>query len=85
MNAGRSVLAVPFYSQQLQRRGSLPSCAAFDGGEGGLTKDCVAKADELGVLDKALLDLAAGPLGRFNESQMQRLMQAVAWMLGLRE
>lgn len=85
MNAGHSVMVVPFFSQQLDRRATFPSYAVFDKGEGGLLQPCAAKADELKTLDKSQIDFAAGPLGRFDEAQMGWLSAVVSWVLSLGE
>ena len=43
LNNGDSVVAVPFYSQQLEKRRTQDWCVEFYQGEGGLEKNCVAK------------------------------------------
>jgi len=83
LNAGHSVVAVPFYSQQLQKRAQQPWCAAFRAGEGGLLKDCVAKTDELSLIDKLSIDIAKGPIGEFDAAQMTRVVQAAKWTLDI--
>lgn len=70
LNAGHSVIAVPFYSQQLQKRAQQPWCVLFKAGEGGLTMDCVAKTDQLSLIDKVSIDIAKGPIGAFDTAQM---------------
>ena len=81
LNGGHSVLAVPFYSQQLSKRQAQSWCAFFRAGEGGLSLDCVAKTDEVSLIDKLDVDLAAGPIGRFDKSQLDRVIQAIKWSL----
>lgn len=83
LNAGHSVLAVPFYSQQLTKRKSQQWCAFFQAGEGGLPLDCVAKADEVSLIDKLEIDIAGGAVGRFDAAQMDRLLAAVKWAIQL--
>ncbi len=83
LNRGHSLLVVPFYSQQLDQRSTLPWCSLFQIGEGGLDRKCVAKADELSRIDKLLVDLAAGPIGQFNPAQMGRVVEAMLWALQL--
>jgi mRNA-degrading endonuclease toxin of MazEF toxin-antitoxin module len=83
LNGGHSVLAVPFYSQQIEKRQKQPWCAFFKAGEGGLSKDCVAKADELSLIDKLNINIAKGPIGTFDEAQLGRLMTAVKWSLAI--
>ncbi|MEX0718842.1 MAG: type II toxin-antitoxin system PemK/MazF family toxin [Planctomycetaceae bacterium] len=81
LNGGHSVLAIPFYSQQLAKRVAQEWCVAFDRGDGGLDKPCVAKCDQLSLIDKLDIDLAAGPIGTFDAQQMRRLIDAVKWAL----
>lgn len=85
INGGHSVLAVPFTSQQLQKRRGLDYCEEFFTGEGGLDMDCVAKADELSMIDKLDIDFRSGPLGQLDESQMERLLGAIRWTLKIDE
>ncbi len=81
INGGHSVLAVPFTSQQLDKRKSLDYCAHFYPGEGGLELECVAKTDELSLYDKTHIRLADGPVGQFDKDQMERLCEALKWSL----
>ena len=81
LNGGHSVLAVPFYSQQLSKRKDQDWCEPFYAGEGGLDRDCVAKADEVSLIDKLDIDLARGALGEFDGPQMTRLARAIRWSL----
>ena len=74
LNGGHSVVAVPFYSQQLEKRSKQPWCAVFSAGEGGLDRDCVAKTDEITLIDKLHINLAAGPIGELDEDQLNRIV-----------
>lgn len=73
LNGGHCVLAVPFYSQQMDKRRHQQWCSEFARGEGGLDCDCVAKADELSLIDKLDINLAQGPIGAFDNAQMSRV------------
>lgn len=79
LNGGHSVSAVPFYSQQLEKRKNQPWCAFFHKGEGGLLKDCVAKPDEMAPYDKTYIDFARGKVGEFDEHQIERVLNALRW------
>lgn len=85
LNLGHSVVAVPFYSQQLAKRTSQKWCVFFYKGEGGLEVDCVAKTDEVSLIDKLHLNLAAGPIGTFDTHQLSRVTAALTWSLQLDE
>ncbi|HET6880433.1 MAG TPA: type II toxin-antitoxin system PemK/MazF family toxin [Pirellulales bacterium] len=77
LNRGDRVLVVPFYSQQLEKRAKQKWCAPFKIGEGGLKKDCVAKGDEIQLIDPTEILWARGKLVRFNAEQMARVILAV--------
>ncbi len=83
LNGGHSVIAIPFYSQKLDKRATQPWCAIFSTGEGGLEKNSAAKTDEITLLDKLNLDLAKGPIGTFNDEQMNRLLKSLKWSLDI--
>lgn len=77
LNRGDRVLAVPFYSQQVEKRAKQRWCALFKAGEGGLKKDCYAKGDEIQLIDPIEILWRRGKLGRFNTDQMNRVITAV--------
>jgi mRNA-degrading endonuclease toxin of MazEF toxin-antitoxin module len=81
LNGGHSVVAVPFYSRQMAKRTAQPWCCSFSSGEGGLPQDCVAKTDEISLIDKLEIDLQTGPIGSFDAAQMARLEHALKWSL----
>ncbi len=81
LNRGECVLAVPFYSQQLEKRKKFGFCAFFNSGEGGLLSDCVAKGDEITLLDKDEIDFPRGILGTFTAPQMVRVVNAVRYAM----
>lgn len=78
---GHSVLVVPFYSQQLEVRRKQRNCVFFHAGEGGLAKNCVAKCDEVTIVDKDCFDFARGKLGRLNLDQMKRVVDAIRFVI----
>ncbi|MBS0266191.1 MAG: type II toxin-antitoxin system PemK/MazF family toxin [Planctomycetes bacterium] len=81
LNGGHCVLAVPFYSQQLEKRSAQAWCVLFARHEGGLEKDCVAKCDEISLVDKIDIDFSRGLVGTFDEGQMQRVINAIKWSI----
>ena len=83
LNGGDRVLVVPFYSQQVEKRKQQPWCVHFQAGDGGLEKECVAKTDELGMIDKLNLDLVNGFIGRFDDVQLQRVLDGIKWSLSI--
>jgi mRNA-degrading endonuclease toxin of MazEF toxin-antitoxin module len=83
LNNGHSILAVPFYSQQLEKRSALPWCVRFYKGEGGLEVDCVAKCDEVSLISRHDIDLAAGRMGTLSDEQLTRIEPALKWALDI--
>ena len=55
--------------------------ALFYAGEGNLDRNCVAKTDEVSLIDKLDRDLAKGPIGQFDKHQMARVVEALKWSL----
>ena len=74
------VVVVPFYSQQLEKRKRKKYCAFFSAGEGDLDRDCVAKADEIAMIQKTDLQLSHR-IGRFNAAQMSRIIEAIRYVI----
>jgi mRNA-degrading endonuclease toxin of MazEF toxin-antitoxin module len=81
LNRGNAVQVVPFYSQQLDKRRKQKSCVFFAAGEAGLPKDCVAKCDEMGSIDKIHLDFSEGQLGRVEAPKMKQVVDAIRYCI----
>lgn len=81
LNRGHSVVAMPCYSQQLEKRSKLKYCVLLHAGDGNLDKDCVVKADEISYLEKAELDLNRGPIGRLKPDKMAQIMTALRYVV----
>ena len=81
LNKGDYVTAVPFYSQQLEKRKGHRSAVFFEAGAYGLDRDCVAKCDEVSQIEKAELPLRRGPIGRVPEEKMQLIVDAIRFCL----
>jgi mRNA-degrading endonuclease toxin of MazEF toxin-antitoxin module len=79
----RAVLGIPFYSQQIEKRSAQDWCSLFYSGEGNLEKDCVANASEITLIDKFEINQSRGPIGQFDDAQMERVLEAVRWVLGI--
>lgn len=47
----------------------------------GSRKSCVAKCDEVTLLDKLDIDLAKGPIGRVNALKMKEIVKAIRWCI----
>ena len=83
INGGHSVLIVPFYSQQIEERTSREYCVLFYKNEAGLSKTCVAKCDEMGLLNKTVINWSVGPIGQMDDGQLKRLMEGCKYAIGI--
>src|SRR3954452_1604193 len=63
LNRGNYALVVVCTSARFAVRQGLPNCVPFQAGQFGFTTDCVAQCENMLSIDKAQLDLVAGPLG----------------------
>lgn len=79
---GDAVLVIPFTSKQLEKRKQLAYCAYFAAGAFGQDLDCVAKADQLTVMDKTEINFPAGKIGTLSYAQLERVFQALDAALG---
>lgn len=79
---GRWILAVPVTTTKISARQRLPNCVCFVAGQFGLTKDCVAQAERVALLERDDLDLASGPLGHLDGVAHRGLIRAVGYAIG---
>jgi mRNA-degrading endonuclease toxin of MazEF toxin-antitoxin module len=82
LNRGRWVVAVPMTSANFSTRSALPHCVAFQAGEFGLTKDCVAQAEAITYIAESDLDFDSGAVGTLDEVRLRDLIKAVGNMMG---
>src|SRR5437870_3318350 len=81
INRGKYVIAIPFTSSQFEERRRLSQCVVFAAGEAGMTKDCVARADNISMLSVSRLDLETGPIGRVEDERMRELIRALGYVV----
>ncbi|MCI0589817.1 MAG: type II toxin-antitoxin system PemK/MazF family toxin [Planctomycetes bacterium] len=82
LNRGDHVVALPFTSTRYEDRRNLPTSVPFRAKEFGLAKDCVAAAEAVTVVDKALLDTAGGPIGSLSQGRMRDVVRAIGRTIG---
>jgi mRNA-degrading endonuclease toxin of MazEF toxin-antitoxin module len=68
-------------SARFDERSRLPNAIAFQEGECGLPKRCVAQADQIAVWRKDWLDLAVGPLGELSQERMRDVVRSIGWVI----
>ena len=64
LNRGRYALVVPCTSSRFAVRSKLAHNVPFLAGQFGFTVHCVAQCENMLSIDLAVVDVAAGPLGR---------------------
>jgi len=79
-NRGDEVGVIPVTSSKLEMRNDLPNCVLFQAGEGGLTKECVATAENVARIDKCCLDVASGRLGVVSAERMRDIIRAIGYV-----
>lgn len=81
LNRGRYVLAVVCTSARFSVRSTLPNCVPFRAGQFGFTTDCVAQCENMLSIEKAQLDLAAGPVGVLDELALRDVIKAIGHVI----
>lgn len=88
LNRGDYVVIVPFTSAKYQTRRLQENCADFPlGTQPGLTKDCVAQAEQIQTIDQTTIDFDAGPagdgvLGVLSQDDYDRVTEAIKHVIG---
>jgi mRNA-degrading endonuclease toxin of MazEF toxin-antitoxin module len=82
LNRGDSVVAVPFYSQQIDRRRNLDHCVYIPAGTAGL-KECVAKCDEVAYMRKTEFQppRPGDVTRRLPLNVMEAIIGAIQWVI----
>jgi mRNA-degrading endonuclease toxin of MazEF toxin-antitoxin module len=81
LNRGAYAVIVPLTSEKFPIRRELPNCIPFYAGQYGLTKDCVAQAEAITLIELAEIDTSAGPIGRLDPSTHRQLIRAIGYVL----
>ena len=81
LNRGDYVLVVPVTGANFETRRSLRNCVPLHAGQFGFTKDCVAQAELTISIDKTLLMIGAGPVGKLDDEAMRALIRAIGYVI----
>jgi len=81
LNRGRYALVVVCTSARFAVRSKLSNCVPFQAGEFGFTVECVAQGENMLSIDKAQLDLTAGPMGMLDEAALQKIIKAIGYVI----
>lgn len=79
LNRGSYVVAIPFTSARLAERSSLRNCVLFGAGQFGLTRDCVAQAEAIAMIERSQLD--PNPVSCLPPEIMTGVIRAVGYVL----
>lgn len=80
-NHGGYVVVVPITSTRFSERRNLPSCVPFRAGQFGLTKDCVAQAEQISFLPKDILLVEEGVIGTLDDEAMRNIVKAIGYLV----
>src|SRR5262249_40412688 len=81
LNRGRYVLVVVCTSAHFAVRNKLPNCVPFHSGDFGFTTDCVAQCENMLSIEKAQLDLTAGPMGTLDDVSLRDVIKAIGFVI----
>jgi mRNA-degrading endonuclease toxin of MazEF toxin-antitoxin module len=81
LNRGNYALGVVCTSTRFAIRRTLPNCVPFQAGQFGFTADCVAQCENMLSIEKAQLDLAAGPIGMLDDSSLRDVIKAIGHVI----
>jgi|SRR5581483_831582 len=81
LNRGHYALVVVCTSARFAARRKLPNCVPFRAGEFGFTTDCVAQCENMLSVDKAQLDLTAGPMGILDDVALRNVIKAIGYVI----
>ena len=81
LNRGHYALVVVCTSARFATRSKLPNCIPFRVGQFGFTVDCVAQCENVLSIDKAQLDLDAGPIGVLDAATLRDVIKAIGYVI----
>ena len=81
LNRGNYALVVVCTSARFAVRRNLPKCVPFQAGQFGFTADCVAQCENVLSIDKAQLDLAAGPVDKLDDAALRDVTKAIGYAI----
>lgn len=79
LNRGGQAVVVICTSTRLAARRSMPNCVAFQAGQFGFTKDCVAQCEQLLTIDQSEIPLA-GPIGKLDDQAFRDVIKAIGYV-----
>lgn len=77
LNRGKYATIVPITSKKFEIRRGLANCVALSAGRFGLTKNCVAQAENITLVAHSDLDFDEGPIAELDGATMRALVKAI--------
>jgi mRNA-degrading endonuclease toxin of MazEF toxin-antitoxin module len=81
LNRGHYILAVFCTSSRFAARSQLPNCVPYRAGQFGFTVDCVAQCENILSVEKSQLDIAAGPIGVLDATNLRNIIRAIGYVI----
>ena len=81
LNKGYLCTIVPFNGSDFNNKRHKPFCVPFHAGDPGISKDCVAKCDDLARIPKTDLIRSSRPEGMISDAKLAEVKDAIAWCL----
>lgn len=80
-NEGGYAMVVPVTSERFEQRSQLRNCVPFRAGEACFKSNCVAQAENLTMIETALLDTRLGPVARLRDDRMRDVIRAIGFVI----
>jgi mRNA-degrading endonuclease toxin of MazEF toxin-antitoxin module len=81
LNRGSHILVIPCTSQRFDVRSKLPSCVAFQNGQFGFERECVAQGDAITQLRREWLLLERGRVAVLDETALRDIIRAIGHVI----
>ena len=81
LNRGDYVVAVPVTSARIDERRNLPTNVLFEAGEAGLSRECVATAQQVSAVEIVDIDVEDGRIGQIDDERMRDLVRAIGYVM----
>ncbi|MGZ3381795.1 MAG: type II toxin-antitoxin system PemK/MazF family toxin [Isosphaeraceae bacterium] len=78
LNQGNHVVMVLCTTRRFAIRSKLPNCVPFRACEFVMPSDCVAQCEAIYALEKGVIDIASGMIGRLDTARLRDVIKAVA-------
>ncbi|HUU97242.1 MAG TPA: type II toxin-antitoxin system PemK/MazF family toxin [Phycisphaerae bacterium] len=82
LNRGAYATIVPITSRRFELRKKLPNCVPLFAGRFGLTKNCVAQAENITLVRHSDLDFESGPLAELDAITLRAVVKAIGNVIG---